>query len=108
MRKASLVVAATAAIVLGGAGLAYAAIPDSGGVIHACYGKTGGTLRVSDTGTCRSTEVSLSWNTAGPAAVWSGLCWSPAEATWRERRTALSSSGWVSSAACYSQPCSRL
>lgn len=42
-------VAASLAVALGGAaGIAYATIPDSTGVIHACYDPNG-TLRVVDT-----------------------------------------------------------
>ena len=53
------------------AAVGYAAIPDSGGVIHACYSRNGGSMRVSDNGTCKSTEVALSWNNVGRA----GLTW---------------------------------
>lgn len=53
------------------AGVVVAAIPDSKGVIHACYTKNGGALRVSDTGGCKSTEVAIDWNNVGPA----GLTW---------------------------------
>jgi hypothetical protein len=77
VNKRRVVAMATALGVLGVAGgVAYAAIPDSEGVIRACY-KTGGLLqergglRVSDDGTCRPNEVALSWNHTGPA----GLTW---------------------------------
>jgi hypothetical protein len=49
--------------------VAYATIPDSGGVIHACYDTGKGKLRVIDTeagATCRAQEVALSWNQTGP------------------------------------------
>lgn len=49
--------------------VAYANIPDSGGVIHACYDAGNGTLRVIDTEageTCRPQETALSWNQEGP------------------------------------------
>ena len=65
------------ALLLGGValiaavGIVEAAIPDSKGVIHACYARSGGSLRVSDAGTCKSTEVALDWNNVGPA----GLTW---------------------------------
>jgi hypothetical protein len=64
-------VAALAAITLGVAagGIAYAAIPDTSGVIHACYAKRDGTLRVIDNSTtsCNtSKEQDLSWNEVGP------------------------------------------
>jgi Collagen triple helix repeat (20 copies) len=64
------VVAGLAAVMLT-VGIASAAIPDANGVIKSCYSKSGGALRVSDTGTCKSTEVALSWNAVGPA----GLTW---------------------------------
>lgn len=58
---------ATVGGVLGG--IAYASIPDSGGVINACYSKKGGALRVIDTGTgetCNTrTEIAVGWNQAG-------------------------------------------
>lgn len=59
--------APVAVIVIGG--VAVAAIPNSDGVIHACYTKTGSSLRVYDpTNTkCSSNEVALSWNQKGPA-----------------------------------------
>ena len=62
---------AVAVIVLGLAlgGVAYATIPDPGGVIHGCYEKNQGQLRVIDSGqnqTCRSSEVALKWNQTGP------------------------------------------
>jgi hypothetical protein len=53
-------------------GIAYASIPDSSGVIHACY-NTGsnpsGALRVIDTAkgvTCSRNEKPIAWNQAGP------------------------------------------
>ncbi|HEX5995349.1 MAG TPA: hypothetical protein VFY84_09435, partial [Jiangellales bacterium] len=61
------VVATTVAM---GAGAALASIPDSGGVIHGCYGRTNGKLRVIDTnagGKCKPGEVALNWNQTGPA-----------------------------------------
>jgi len=60
------------ALVLGGccivaAGIAYAAIPDSNGVIHGCYNKTTGALRVAVSGKgCGSNELPLDWNSSGP------------------------------------------
>ena len=61
------------ALTVGGAifGIATAVqadIPDSG-VIHGCYQKVNGQLRVIDTsqgGTCRPSEKALSWNQTGP------------------------------------------
>ena len=52
------------------AGIAYASIP-SGGVINACYQKSGGALRVIGTeptvggGACSNGERALSWNVRG-------------------------------------------
>lgn len=51
-------------------GIAYASIPDPAGVIHGCYQKSNGNLRVIDTqagGKCGSTENPLGWNQTGPA-----------------------------------------
>jgi hypothetical protein len=60
------VLAAAALIVLVGAGIAYATIPDSGGKIHACYKTSGGALRVIDSGSCLSSEAPLTWGQTGP------------------------------------------
>jgi len=69
-----VVAAVAAAAALAGAGVAYATIPDSNGVIHACYAKPSGntvppgTLRVIDTGlgqSCGLNETALSWNQQG-------------------------------------------
>lgn len=71
MRKQRLLAAVSAVALVGTAGsMAYAAIPDSNGVIQACYKKSGllqepGVLRVSDNG-CRTNEIPLSWNQVGP------------------------------------------
>lgn len=46
-------------------GVAYASIPDSSGVIHGCYQKINGQLRVIDPGAggaCSSSESPLAWN----------------------------------------------
>ena len=51
-------------------GLAYAAIPDAGGVIHSCYTKSSGAWRVIDTGlgqTCKSNEAALDLYSKGGA-----------------------------------------
>jgi hypothetical protein len=49
--------------------VAYATIPDSSGVIHGCYAKSGGALRVIDASVtnCKSGETALPWNASGPA-----------------------------------------
>jgi Collagen triple helix repeat (20 copies) len=59
-------VAVVGIALLGGA--AYATIPDGAGVIHGCYAKSGGALRVID-GTvtnCKSGETALQWGVQGP------------------------------------------
>jgi hypothetical protein len=49
------------------AGVAYASIPDSSGVIHGCY-TNNQVLRVIDsaTQTCAMNETALNWNQTGP------------------------------------------
>jgi hypothetical protein len=52
------------ALVLAGGALAWASIPDSIGMVHACY-TSNGTLRVIDSEsgqTCKSNEKSLDWS----------------------------------------------
>jgi hypothetical protein len=63
--KRWLAVMAVAAL-LGIGGVAYATIPNSG-VIHGCYTRSGGSLRVIDASvtTCKSTETALDWNVQG-------------------------------------------
>ena len=53
-----------------GGSVAWAIIPDSGGVIHGCYDNVSGKLRVSDTDdgepkACGNSETPLSWNQQG-------------------------------------------
>lgn len=53
---------ALAAVVVATGGVAYASIPDAGGVIHTCYTKSSGAFRVIDTGagqTCKPNELPL-------------------------------------------------
>jgi len=59
------VVAGVAGIVVGG--IVFATIPDGGGVIHGCYTRSTGVLRVIDDGVtnCKQAETSLSWNIQG-------------------------------------------
>lgn len=49
--------------------IALASIPDSSGVIHGCYQKNVGNLRVIDTATaaCRPSEIPIAWSQTGPA-----------------------------------------
>jgi hypothetical protein len=72
--RSGLVIAVVAGALLAG-GVAYATVPDSGGVIHGCYARTSsgqaqaGALRVIDTGlgqSCFSNENALSWSQQGP------------------------------------------
>jgi hypothetical protein len=73
MSRRTLAFVAAAIVALIAAGIAYATIPDSSGVIHGCYAKASGgtppgTLRVVDTGlgqSCGLNEVALSWNQQG-------------------------------------------
>jgi hypothetical protein len=51
-------------------GVAFAAIPDSSGVINGCYQKNVGNLRVIDPSagdSCRPSEIPISWSQTGPA-----------------------------------------
>jgi hypothetical protein len=62
--------AAAATVLMAASGLAYAAIPDAGGVIHSCYTKSSGAWRVIDTGlgqTCKSNEAALDLYSKGGA-----------------------------------------
>ena len=66
--KARVVALVAGAALLLAGGVAYATIPDSGGVIHGCYAKNG-SLRVVDTAAgeaCSSKETALTWNQTGP------------------------------------------
>lgn len=66
MRRFIVPLVVGVALLFGGAALA--SIPDSSGVIHACYKPQGGGLRVIDSAvaTCTSSEVSLTWSQEGP------------------------------------------
>jgi hypothetical protein len=58
-----------AAIFVAAAGVAWAAIPGSTGVINGCYGKTTGILRVIDSEAgvgCLNSETPISWSQQGP------------------------------------------
>src|SRR4051794_1857577 len=80
-RPSPALVVATVAGGLAVGGAAYAAIPDSGGVIHACYHVNGdrqlagdGSVRLIDPNSganknatsCKKDEVALDWNRTGP------------------------------------------
>ena len=68
------IAAGVAAIAVIAAGVAYAAIPDSNGVIHACMLKSTGTIRLIDPslsskdlrGHCTALETQVSWSQQGP------------------------------------------
>ena len=59
-----LLAGAVVALALITASAAYAAIPDAGGVIHGCYNKTSGQLRVSDPATNTPSACTNKENTA--------------------------------------------
>jgi Collagen triple helix repeat (20 copies) len=64
-RRLTAVVLAAGVLAVGG--IAYASIPDATGVIHGCYLKSGGGLRVIDSaGHCGMSETSLNWGQQGP------------------------------------------
>jgi hypothetical protein len=68
-KKLVALIAAVAAVAAGTA--AFAAIPDGAGVIHGCYDKGSGQLRLTDPATnapkgCSNKEVALDWNRQGP------------------------------------------
>jgi hypothetical protein len=62
-------------VALAAGGIAYAAIPDSNGVIHGCYQVNSGSLHVVGTnptvggGKCSANERSLDWNQKGPTGA---------------------------------------
>jgi Collagen triple helix repeat (20 copies) len=67
-RRTLAILAAALAILAVGGGVALATIPGSDGVIHGCYAKSGGALRVIDASvtTCKTGETSLDWSMTGP------------------------------------------
>ena len=67
-RPSPAIAIALAALVVALGGAAFAAIPDSNGVIHACYQKRSGELRVvEDSQDCRrNREQPIEWNQQGP------------------------------------------
>jgi len=70
--KRLLATLAAAGVALG-AGIAYASVPDSNGVIHGCYATKDGSLRVIDTGSggaCDAKkETPLTWSQKGPTGA---------------------------------------
>ena len=84
--RPAFVALAIVGIALVAGGIAYAAIPDGSGVIHGCYQKNQGTLRVIDTDTtqtCSSSESPLTWSQTGPQGT-AGAA-RPAGAAWADR-----------------------
>ncbi len=67
-RTGGMLLAAIAVLAVAGS-VAYATIPDSGGVIHGCYLKAIGSLRVIDPSAgqrCAGVEKAIQWNQTGP------------------------------------------
>lgn len=74
MRTKALIgaVGVAVGVALGGAGMAFSAIPDPTGLVHGCVSKLTGGLRVIDpsTGaTCTAAETALNFNQQGPQGV---------------------------------------
>jgi hypothetical protein len=70
--RLTMLVAIAAGLTAGG--IAYASIPDSG-IIHGCYKKNKGDLRVIDPsagGSCGPSETPLDWNQTGPTGLKGG------------------------------------
>jgi hypothetical protein len=68
IRPAVVALAIVGGLVVAG-GIAYATIPDASGVIHGCYNKTQGSVRVIDSEkaqTCSNGEAPLNWSQTGP------------------------------------------
>lgn len=71
LRPSPALIVAIAALVVAIGGVAYATIPDSNGVIHACYG-TGRYLKVIPARShqsCPKGFTPLSWNQSGPPGL---------------------------------------
>lgn len=65
-KRSGFIAAAVGISLSAGVGVAWSQIPDANGVIHACYTRSGGSLRIIDAGqNCSSKETSLAWNQAG-------------------------------------------
>lgn len=61
--------ATLSAAVIATSGVAWATIPDAGGVVHGCYQKNNGQLRLVDTlegQACNPSEIAIQWNQTGP------------------------------------------
>lgn len=64
LRKLTATLATAVALTVTAGGVAYASIPDTAGVIHACY--TSSATRIVDNPKCKSSEKALAWNVTGP------------------------------------------
>jgi hypothetical protein len=64
-QRARWVVGTAIVMAVIGAGVAYAAIPDSSGVIHGCYSKTGALSVIDSSQTCGKGTTTLDWNQSG-------------------------------------------
>jgi len=66
-KVASAVVGSIAVFALGGIAAAAATSETADGVIHACYGKSNGQVRiVAAASDCKPNEIAISWNQVGP------------------------------------------
>jgi len=78
-RRGVVAVGVVSAFLIAG-GITFGSIPDAGGVIHGCYAKRDGTLRVIDTNagaSCSATkETAVNWNQTGQPGA-DGLPGSP-------------------------------
>jgi hypothetical protein len=72
-RRRNLAVAGAAALTVlcGAAVVAWAGIPDGEGVIHACYDRSNGAVRIVDpsVASCRRGELPIEWAVQGPAGA---------------------------------------
>jgi hypothetical protein len=61
-------VLATIALILAVLSISRASIPDADGVIHGCYNKSGGSIRIIDSSVtrCGSNETAVNWSQTGP------------------------------------------
>jgi hypothetical protein len=67
-RRVAMRVGAVLALAGAAAGVAVAQIPDANGIVHSCYARSGGAIRIVDEGVaCKNGETALSWNQKGQA-----------------------------------------
>ena len=60
---------AVVAIMAAAIGSVQATIPDSNGVVHACYKNNGAIRVVNSAANCKANETALTWNQTGPQGV---------------------------------------